>query len=228
MKSKKWDTFTVVIASIRWQNPVDWDVSINGSAKSYQKSIRIHWMSKCCARHVKLKLKTHCLSTRYTFIDLAQIVCKLPETRHQKMESSSSSDEEYDGYISEPTTLVSVLILILFVSFISLISTIHPTESQFIDARFEPNHRIAVTIGKRIGLGWIWVSITIIATTIRNDIIDNIATKWYETVCIGRRHCWPNENSVNRPTKCANFFFRLVRQPFEEPFLFFFHRIGNF
>lgn len=44
---------------------------------------------------------------RYTFIDLAQIVCKLPETRHEKMDSSSSSDEEYDGYISEPTTLVS-------------------------------------------------------------------------------------------------------------------------
>lgn len=45
---------------------------------------------------------------RYTFIDLAQIVCRLPETRAEK-NYSSSSDEEFDGYISEPSTLVSIM-----------------------------------------------------------------------------------------------------------------------
>ncbi|XP_037047391.1 neuropathy target esterase sws isoform X4 [Bradysia coprophila] len=50
------------------------------------------------------KKHSHSLN-EYTFIDLAQIVCKLPETRHEKIDPSSSSDEEYDGYISEPTTL---------------------------------------------------------------------------------------------------------------------------
>ncbi len=70
-------------------------------------------MSKCSAaltsafRRNKIFFIHFLLAIRYTFIDLAQIVCKLPETRHEKMESSSSSDEEYDGYISEPTTLVS-------------------------------------------------------------------------------------------------------------------------
>lgn len=102
------------IALIWWQNRVDWAVSISGSVKSYQKSIHIHWMSKCLTINQSLwatdylqSKQKNLLVTRYTFIDLAQIVCKLPETRHEKLEPSSSSDEEYDGYISEPTTLVS-------------------------------------------------------------------------------------------------------------------------
>lgn len=43
---------------------------------------------------------------RYTFIDLAQIVCKVPEMSVDRNYRELSSDEEYDGYISEPTTLV--------------------------------------------------------------------------------------------------------------------------
>lgn len=51
------------------------------------------------------KKQAHTLS-EYTFVDLAQIVCKVPE---MGMDRSylSSSDEEFDGYISEPTTMVS-------------------------------------------------------------------------------------------------------------------------
>lgn len=45
----------------------------------------------------------------YSFIDLAQIVCKVPETRVEVV-SSSSSDEEFDGYISEPTNFVRISI----------------------------------------------------------------------------------------------------------------------
>lgn len=45
------------------------------------------------------------MQIRYSFIDLAQIVCKLPETRIEHA-YVSSSDEDYDGYISEPSNLV--------------------------------------------------------------------------------------------------------------------------
>lgn len=50
----------------------------------------------------------------YSFVDLAQIVCKLPATHAADDDGTSdklymtSSDEEFDGYISEPTTLVSI------------------------------------------------------------------------------------------------------------------------
>lgn len=72
------------------------------------------WVTKVCptTKFVN-KTTTHpmfCIfssSCRYSFIDLAQIVCKLPETRFEKS-YSSSSDEEYDGYNSEPSMLVSV------------------------------------------------------------------------------------------------------------------------
>lgn len=47
---------------------------------------------------------------RYSFIDLAQIVCKLPETRNEKS-YSSSSDEDYEGYISEPSMIVSGIVI---------------------------------------------------------------------------------------------------------------------
>ncbi|KAL9872689.1 neuropathy target esterase sws isoform X1 [Glossina fuscipes] len=44
----------------------------------------------------------------YSFIDLAQIVCKLPETyvdpQQFQMNYVYSEDEDYDGYISEPST----------------------------------------------------------------------------------------------------------------------------
>ncbi|XP_037919482.1 neuropathy target esterase sws isoform X1 [Hermetia illucens] len=46
----------------------------------------------------------HSLS-EYTFVDLAQIVCKIPETNPDKY--SFSEDEEFDGYISEPSTFHS-------------------------------------------------------------------------------------------------------------------------
>lgn len=45
----------------------------------------------------------------YSFIDLAQIVCKLPATQtvvDQDKCYLTSSDEEFDGYISEPSMLV--------------------------------------------------------------------------------------------------------------------------
>lgn len=47
---------------------------------------------------------------RYSFIDLAQIVCKVPERLLVEQLSTSSSDEEYEGYISEPSNLVRNLI----------------------------------------------------------------------------------------------------------------------
>ncbi|XP_053691068.1 neuropathy target esterase sws isoform X2 [Sabethes cyaneus] len=40
----------------------------------------------------------------YTFIDLAQIVCKVPETYPERC-YSSSEDDYYDGYASEPSTI---------------------------------------------------------------------------------------------------------------------------
>lgn len=40
----------------------------------------------------------------YTFTDLAQIVCRIPET-YPDHRYSSSDDEYFDGYISEPSTL---------------------------------------------------------------------------------------------------------------------------
>lgn len=43
---------------------------------------------------------------RYSFIDLAQIVCKVKAEARIEQISSSSSDEEFDGYISEPSNLV--------------------------------------------------------------------------------------------------------------------------
>lgn len=45
----------------------------------------------------------------YSFIDLAQIVCKLPATQTDVDLATcylTSSDEEFDGYISEPSMLV--------------------------------------------------------------------------------------------------------------------------
>lgn len=52
--------------------------------------------------------------SRYSFIDLAQIVCKLPETRFENA-YSSSSDEDFDGYISEPNMMVSINFLYIIV-----------------------------------------------------------------------------------------------------------------
>lgn len=51
------------------------------------------------------KKECHSLN-EYTFIDLAQIVCKLPETYADKY--TYSDDEEFDGYISEPSTFHAV------------------------------------------------------------------------------------------------------------------------
>lgn len=49
-----------------------------------------------------------CRFSRYSFIDLAQIICKVPELKVENSDESSS-DDDYDGYISEPSNLVSVL-----------------------------------------------------------------------------------------------------------------------
>ncbi|XP_060661672.1 neuropathy target esterase sws isoform X1 [Drosophila nasuta] len=51
------------------------------------------------------KRGNHASLNEYTFIDLAQIVCKLPETYVQQPLDIFSEDEDFDGYISEPTTL---------------------------------------------------------------------------------------------------------------------------
>ncbi|XP_037936421.1 neuropathy target esterase sws isoform X1 [Teleopsis dalmanni] len=49
----------------------------------------------------------HSSLSEYSFIDLAQIVCKLPETyvdRSHQNPYMFSEDEDFDGYISEPST----------------------------------------------------------------------------------------------------------------------------
>ncbi|XP_030244299.1 neuropathy target esterase sws isoform X2 [Drosophila navojoa] len=51
------------------------------------------------------KRGNHASLNEYTFIDLAQIVCKLPETYALNTVDIFSEDEDFDGYISEPTTL---------------------------------------------------------------------------------------------------------------------------
>jgi lysophospholipid hydrolase len=44
--------------------------------------------------------------TQYTFVDLAQIVCKVPETCQDRQSDDMSSEDEYfGGYASEPTNL---------------------------------------------------------------------------------------------------------------------------
>lgn len=45
-----------------------------------------------------------CLIFRYTFVDLAQIVCKVPETYAEK-EELTSDDDYFEGYASEPSTM---------------------------------------------------------------------------------------------------------------------------
>ncbi|XP_022223777.2 LOW QUALITY PROTEIN: neuropathy target esterase sws [Drosophila obscura] len=51
------------------------------------------------------KRSNHASLNEYTFIDLAQIVCRLPETYGVNAPDLFSEDEDCDGYISEPTTL---------------------------------------------------------------------------------------------------------------------------
>ncbi|EDW78358.2 uncharacterized protein Dwil_GK16217, isoform C [Drosophila willistoni] len=51
------------------------------------------------------KRGNHASLNEYTFIDLAQIVCKLPETYAVNTAEIFSEDEDCDGYISEPSTL---------------------------------------------------------------------------------------------------------------------------
>lgn len=156
--------------------------------KAFTLIERVGSLIDACQRRKIFKTKIF-FTFRYTFIDLAQIVCKLPETRHEKMESSSSSDEEYDGYISEPTTLVRNILLFLRIDklFFTKKFSPSPTESQFIDARIESSYWIVVVIRKRNGLRWIWISVTTIVTTVGNDIVDIIVTKWHKIVCIA----WP-------------------------------------
>lgn len=44
--------------------------------------------------------------TQYTFVDLAQIVCKVPETCQDRQSDDMTSEDEYfGGYASEPTNL---------------------------------------------------------------------------------------------------------------------------
>lgn len=42
---------------------------------------------------------------QYSFVDLAQIVCKVPETQQAQHDDLSSDDEYFAGYASEPSTL---------------------------------------------------------------------------------------------------------------------------
>ncbi|XP_017056013.2 LOW QUALITY PROTEIN: neuropathy target esterase sws [Drosophila ficusphila] len=49
------------------------------------------------------KRGNHASLNEYTFIDLAQIVCRLPETYAVNTAELFSEDEDCDGYISEPT-----------------------------------------------------------------------------------------------------------------------------
>lgn len=62
------------------------------------------------------KKDNHASLSEYTFIDLAQIVCKLPETYvdHPQQHHTYfySEDEDYDGYISEPSNYNRVCRLI--------------------------------------------------------------------------------------------------------------------
>lgn len=57
----------------------------------------------------------HATLSEYSFIDLAQIVCKLPETHvdhinpYGHYQSQYSEDEDFDGYISEPSNLNRVI-----------------------------------------------------------------------------------------------------------------------
>ncbi|XP_049542431.1 neuropathy target esterase sws isoform X2 [Anopheles darlingi] len=52
------------------------------------------------------KKETHSLN-EYSFVDLAQLVCKVPETHPERVYSSSEEDY-YDGYASEPSSKPSV------------------------------------------------------------------------------------------------------------------------
>lgn len=64
------------------------------------------------------KKVAHASLSEYSFIDLAQIVCKLPETNITHVEDENayiySEDEDYDGYISEPSSLTRVRLCLLF------------------------------------------------------------------------------------------------------------------
>jgi lysophospholipid hydrolase len=47
-------------------------------------------------------------ANHYSFVDLAQIVCKVPETHQERHDDLSSEDDDYFvGYASEPSTLRS-------------------------------------------------------------------------------------------------------------------------
>lgn len=67
------------------------------------------------------KKDNHASLSEYTFIDLAQIVCKLPDldhpfhSDHHHQNYFYSEDEDYDGYISEPSIYnrVSVFFIII-------------------------------------------------------------------------------------------------------------------
>ena len=49
--------------------------------------------------------KTSPTLNQYTFVDLAQIVCKVPVTCQDRHSDELSSEDEYIGYASEPTSL---------------------------------------------------------------------------------------------------------------------------
>ena len=55
--------------------------------------------------------RAHSLN-QYTFVDLAQIVCKLPETYLPV--DLSSDDDFFDGYASEPSTLHTVCLVEIY------------------------------------------------------------------------------------------------------------------
>ncbi|XP_031629019.1 neuropathy target esterase sws isoform X1 [Contarinia nasturtii] len=69
-----------------------------------EKSGRLGRFNKWFSKELPKKLPNSL--NEYSFIDLAQIVCKVPERVRVEQISTSSSDEEFDGYISEPSNLV--------------------------------------------------------------------------------------------------------------------------
>lgn len=78
--------------------------------ESMAKTGRLSRFNQWSSRDVSTKV-THALN-EYTFTDLAQIVCKVPETYPEKL-YSDSDDEDFDGYISEPYTYSMVIIFVV-------------------------------------------------------------------------------------------------------------------
>lgn len=72
----------------------------------YLLNLHMALMSKSCARVKGIGKYTFFFSDRYTFVDLAQIVCKVPDPVPENQ--SSTDDEGFGGYVSEPSSTARV------------------------------------------------------------------------------------------------------------------------